>query len=186
MFTIVFVATAFLRGAAIPERAAAALPRTPLRLQLSPEGAADRLVTQLVRSPGEALLSLLGKSIDTVLSMDFMDSLDERIARAAGDERQELKQLRASVIDFAEEVAAGVQRLEPDFNRWAEDEAVACRGVVAAADPSQPPRRRAGSDVAAVFSPQLPPVEGDGAEQIERARGRFRLQQLLSAAKASA
>jgi hypothetical protein len=148
---------------------------------------ADVLIDELLSTPNEALLARMGRQIDSILKAEFMQAIELRIAGANEvDESQALEQLRVSVVDFAEEVADGVQRLEPAYQKWTEEEETARSQASAAKDPSTPPRRRTATDVATAFVPQLPAAEGEGAKDIERSRGRFRLQQLLAAAHASA
>lgn len=148
---------------------------------------ADVLIDELMSTPNDALLARMGQQIDSILTVEFMEAIELRIAASNEiGESQALEQLRMSVIDFAEEVAEGVKRLEPDYERWTEEEEAAKRKASTAKGPSTLPRRRTAADVATAFVPQLPAAEGADAKDIERARGRFRLQQLLAAAHVSA
>lgn len=148
---------------------------------------ADDLIDELVSTPSEALLARMGQDIEAILKIEFMDAIESRISRTdEAAESQRLEQLRMSVLDFAEEIAEGVQRLEPDFERWTKEEETAKVRAAQTVDPIKKPRRRTAADVATAFTPKLPEAEGEGADAVERSRGRFRLQQLLYAAHASA
>jgi len=173
-----------------PYRGAMGPLRTPPPARMMRDantGAEDMLIDELMRTPGEAVPAVMGQQMDAMLRMEFMEALEMRIAGTTdADELDSLEMLRVSAIDFAEEVAEGVQRLEPDFTRWTVEETAAKHEAAAAADPAKPPRRRAAADVAAAFIPQLPKADGADAEERERARGRFRLQKLLFSASISA
>ena len=63
------------------------------------------LIDELLLEPADTLLPLLGRRLDRVLQMPFLEALQDRIVETReGEERVALQQLYATVIDFGEEV----------------------------------------------------------------------------------
>ena len=174
-------------------------PRRALLL-MGPPGAHASLIAQLLKTSAEELPSLLGRNIDAILSQGFLVDLEASVASAAGADRESLEQLRSSVFAFGEEVAEGVQRVQPEFERWSEQEREAAVAASQANQETPPatdtePETLGGAEAApAACSTGAPgadapgaasrlPSAGANATEVERARGRFGLERLLAAAK---
>lgn len=167
---------------------------------MGPPGAHASLIAQLLETSAEELPSLLGRNIDAILSQGFLVDLEASVASAAGADRESLEQLRSSVFAFGEEVAEGVQRVQPEFERWSEQEREAAVAASQASQETPPatdtePGTLGGAEAApAASSTGAPgadapgaasrlPSAGANATEVERARGRFGLERLLAAAK---
>ena len=173
-------------------------------LLMGPPGAHASLIAQLLKTSAEELPSLLGRNIDAILSQGFLVDLEASVASAAGADRESLEQLRSSVFAFGEEVAEGVQRVQPEFERWSEQEREAAVAASQANQEAPPatdtePETLGGAEAApAASSTGAPGADAPGAAsrlpsagggaganatEVERARGRFGLERLLAAAK---
>ena len=168
---------------------------------MGPPGAHASLIAQLLETSAEELPSLLGRNIDAILSQGFLVDLEASVASAAGADRESLEQLRSSVFAFGEEVAEGVQRVQPEFERWSEQEREAAVAASQASQETPPatvtePGTLGGAEAAPAASStgapgadapgaasRLPSAGGANATEVERARGRFGLERLLAAAK---
>ena len=115
----------------------------------------------LAHGSGESLLPALGRRLDLLLDGRLIERLDERVAASA--EPAPLAELREVSLAFLEEVASHVQELDPEL---------------AAAE--QAAEKAAADASAAASAAATPPPNSAEA----RARYRFRLEQLLDAAKA--
>ena len=130
----------------------------------------------LAHGSGESLLPALGRRLDLLLDGRLIERLDERVAASA--EPAPLAELREVSLAFLEEVASHVQELDPELAaaEQAAEKAAADASAAASAAASAGDLGVAAAAGAAVarFDPS--------AEA--RARYRFRLEQLLDAAKA--
>ena len=147
----------------------------------------------LAHGSGESLLPALGRRLDLLLDGRLIERLDERVAASA--EPAPLAELREVSLAFLEEVASHLQELDPELAAAEQAAEKAAADASAAASAAATPatsawrrparrspastrrrrRRRSRSRRAATPPP-------NSAEA--RARYRFRLEQLLDAAKA--
>ena len=145
----------------------------------------------LAHGSGESLLPALGRRLDLLLDGRLIERLDERVAASA--EPAPLAELREVSLAFLEEVASHVQELDPELAaaEQAAEKAAADASAAASAAASAGDLGVAAAAGAAVARPVGGAAAGAGAAAAPppnsaeaRARYRFRLEQLLDAAKA--
>ena len=146
----------------------------------------------LAHGSGESLLPALGRRLDLLLDGRLIERLDERVAASA--EPAPLAELREVSLAFLEEVASHVQELDPELaaaeqaaEKAAADASAAASAAASAGDLGV--AAAAGAAVARFDPSAAPPPEPAAAtpppnSAEARARYRFRLEQLLDAAKA--
>lgn len=174
-----------LRPSCLPRRSAAVL------LQASKF---DGLIDELLAAPQEQVLSVMGQQLETIADGGFMAQLDRRRAAAGSTaEEQALVLLGGSVCDFMEELVQRMQEVAPELQ---EQEARAEASVAQAAQAAQASEAAKAAQVSLWSQMQKQPAakpETRGAidprvdedlQREQRAKNRFKVENLLDAARA--
>merc|ERR1719149_53657 len=168
-----------LRPSCLPRRGAAVL------LQASNF---DGLIDELLAAPEEQVLSVMGQQLETIADGGFMAHLDRRRAAAGSTaEEQALVLLGGSVCDFMEELVQRMQEVAPELQeqeaRAEASVAQAAQAAKAAQVPLWSQMQKQPAAKAETRGAVDPRVDED-LQREQRAKNRFKVENLLDAARA--
>lgn len=180
---------------------ASALVRTAsIRASSPPQPTAvlNNVIDELLDAPDVNLPSIMSKRLPQLTDARFISVLNERIEEAPSQiERSRLEACQTAVITFLEELVSQVTQLEPSLAQ-AEKEAQEAvsraekQAKQASAERARKPARRAPSAGSEAASTPVTPkgmvrsdTDDESLEREMKARNRYKLEQLLDAAKVS-
>ena len=204
MFAALVMSAAAAEGAYLPACVSLRSPCLPYRSAavLLQASNFDGLIDELLAAPEEQVLSVMGQRLETIADSGFMAQLERRRAAAgSAAEEQALELLGGSVCDFMDELVQRMQEIAPELQ---EQEARAQASVAQAAQAAQAAEAAKAATAAQVAlwsqmgkqpasGPPQPakPTRGavdprveEGLRREQRAKNRFKVENLLDAANA--